>query len=63
MASRQARPLRFFLNGHGPALQKADDQWGIYLQATVITDEALLPEPAHKFAYPRAGGTNHLRQG
>ena len=57
------RSLPFRGNGHGSTLQKADDQCAIYLQAAVVADEALLPEPIHKFTYPCAGGTNHLRQG
>src|SRR5258707_15368532 len=55
--------LRFRGNGHGSTLQEADDQCAIYLQAAVVADEALLPEPIHKFTYPCAGGTDHLRQG
>jgi hypothetical protein len=55
--------LCLFLNGHGPALKEGRDQGVIYLQAAVIVDEALLFEPSHEFAYPCAGGTNHLRQG
>jgi len=55
--------LRFRGNGHGSTLQEAGDQCAIYLQAAVVADEALLPEPIHKFTYPCAGGTNHLCQG
>ena len=54
--------LRLLLNRHGSILQEANNQSAIYLQAAVVADQALLPEPAHKFAYPCAGGTNHLRQ-
>ena len=56
--------LRFRGNGHGSTLEEAGDQCAIYLQAAaVVADEALLPERIHKFTYPSAGGTNHLRQG
>jgi hypothetical protein len=50
-------------NGHGPILQKGADKCAIYLQTAVVADEALLLERIHKFTYPRAGGTNHLREG
>jgi hypothetical protein len=50
-------------NGHGPILQKGADKCAIYLQAPVVADEALLLERIHKFTYPCAGGTNHLREG
>src|ERR1700676_1138539 len=56
------RGLLFRDNGHGPTLQKAIDQCAIYLQAAVVLDEAFLLERTHKFTYPCAGGTNHLRQ-
>jgi hypothetical protein len=55
--------LRFRDNGHGPTLQKATDKRAIYLQAAVVLDKALLLKRAHKFTYPRAGSTNHLREG
>src|ERR1700689_1886223 len=55
--------LRFRGNGHGSTLQKARDQHAIYLQTAVVGDEALLLERIHKFTYPCAGGTNHLREG
>src|SRR5450755_3317093 len=48
---------------HGPILQKGADKCAIYLQTSVVMDEAFLLERAHKFTYPCAGGTNHLRQG
>jgi hypothetical protein len=44
-------------------LQEGYNECAVYLQTTVVADEALLPEPIHKFTYPCAGGTNHLRQG
>ena len=50
-------------NGHGPILQKGADKCAIYLQAAVVADEALLLERIHKFTYPCAGSTNHLREG
>ena len=50
-------------NGHGPILQKGADKCAIYLQTAVVGDEALLLERIHKFTYPCAGGTNHLREG
>lgn len=50
-------------NGHRPILQKGADECAIYLQATVVADEAFLLERIHKFAYPCAGRTNHLREG
>jgi hypothetical protein len=50
-------------NGHRPIMQKGSDEGAIYLQAAVIADEAFLLERIHKFAYPCAGGTNHLREG
>jgi hypothetical protein len=50
-------------NGHGPILQKGADKCAIYLQAAVVADEALFLERIHKFTYPCAGGTNHLREG
>jgi len=50
-------------NGHRAILQKGTDECAIYLQAAVIADEAFLLERIHKFAYPCAGGTNHLREG
>src|SRR6202140_814134 len=50
-------------NGHGPILQKGADKCAIYLQTAVVADEAFLLERIHKFAYPCAGGTNHLREG
>jgi len=37
-------------------LQEGYDKRAIYLQAAVVADEALLPEPIHKFTYPCAGG-------
>lgn len=49
-------------NGHGPIFQKGADQFAVYLQAAVVLDKAFLLEPIHKFTYPRAGGTNHLRE-
>ena len=55
--------LPFCGNGHGSTLQEAGDKCAIYLQAAVVADEALLLERIHKFTYPCAGGTNHLRQG
>ena len=55
--------LHFGGNGHRPTLQEADEQCAIYLQAAIVADEALLPESIHKFTYPCAGGTDHLRQG
>jgi len=55
--------LLFRDNGHRSTLQERDDQCAIYLQTTVVADEALLPEPSHKMTYPRSGRTNHLRQG
>ena len=48
-------------NRHGPILQKGADKCAIYLQAAVVLDKALLLERTHKFTYPFAGGTNHLR--
>src|SRR4029077_6707748 len=53
--------LAFRDNGHGPTLQKATNKCAIYLQAAVVLDKALLLERTHKFTYPFAGGTNHLR--
>jgi len=50
-------------NGHRPTLKKAADKCAIYLQAAVVLDKALLLERTHKFTYPCAGGTNHLREG
>jgi len=50
-------------NGHRAILQKGTNECAIYLQAAVIADEAFLLERIHKFAYPCAGGTNHLREG
>jgi len=50
-------------NRHGPIVQKGADECAIYLQAAVVVDEAFLLERIHKFAYPCAGGTNHLREG
>jgi hypothetical protein len=44
--------LRFRGNGHGSILQEARDQHAIYLQASVVANEALLPELMHKFTYP-----------
>jgi hypothetical protein len=55
--------LRLRDNGHGPILQKAADKCAIYLQAAVVVDETFLLEHIHKFTYPCAGGTNHLREG
>jgi hypothetical protein len=55
--------LSFRDNGHGPTLQKAAYKCAIYLQAAVVMDKALLLERTHKFTYPCAGGTNHLREG
>jgi hypothetical protein len=55
--------LRFRGDGHRPTLQEGDDRCAIYLQAAVVVDEALLLELIHKFTYPSAGGTNHLREG
>ena len=55
--------LRFRDNRHGPILQKGADKCAIYLQATVVLDEALLLKRIHKFTYPCAGSTNHLREG
>ena len=60
---RGKRDLRLRDDGHGPTLQKGSDKCAVYLQAAVVVDEALLLEPSHKFTYPCAGGTNHLRQG
>ena len=54
--------LRPSHDGHGPILQKGADKCAIYLQTAVVVDEALLLERTHKFTYPCAGGTNHLRQ-
>ena len=50
-------------NGHGPILQKGADKCAIYLQAAVVLDEAFPLKRIHKFTYPCAGGTNHLREG
>src|SRR5579864_4967918 len=50
-------------NGHRPIFQKGADKCAIYLQAAVVLDEAFLLECTHKFTYPCAGGTNHLREG
>ena len=55
--------LRFRGNGHGPTFQVCGDKCAIYLQAAVVAHEALLPEPIHEFAYPCAGGADHLRKG
>jgi hypothetical protein len=52
-----------FLDGHRAIFQERDDLCAIYLQAPVVADQALLLELVHEFTYPRAGGTNHLRQG
>src|ERR1700733_4198391 len=48
-------------NGHRPILQEGADKCAIYLQAAVVFDEPFLLERTHKFTYPGAGGTNHLR--
>jgi hypothetical protein len=48
-------------NGHRPILQKGTDKCAIYLQAAVVVDEAFLLERIHKFTYPCACSTNHLR--
>ena len=50
-------------NGHGSISQKSTDKCAIYLQTTVVVDQALLLERIHKFTYPSAGRTNHLREG
>src|SRR6476661_7252107 len=55
--------LRFRDNGHGPTLQKIADKCAIYLQATVVLNKTLLLKRTHKFTYPRAGSTNHFREG
>jgi hypothetical protein len=52
-----------FLDGHRAIFQERDDQFTIYLQASVVADQALPLEFVHEFTYPWAGGTNHLRQG
>ena len=59
--SMSPRGLSFRDNGHGPTLQKGTDEFAINLQAAVVLDEAFLLERTHKFTYPGAGGTNHLR--
>jgi hypothetical protein len=61
-SARHPADLRF-RDGHRSALQEADEQCAIYLQAAVVADKTLLPESIHKFTYPGASGTNHLRQG
>jgi hypothetical protein len=53
--------LRFGDDGHGTTLEEGEDKRAIYLQAAIVVDEAFLLEPIHKFAYPCACGTNHLR--
>jgi hypothetical protein len=53
--------LPFGDDGHGTTLEEGEDKRAIYLQAAVVVDEAFLLELIHKFAYPGACGTNHLR--
>ena len=60
--STSARGLPLRDNGHGPTLQKGTEKFAIDLQAAVVLDESFLLERTHKFTYPGAGGTNHLRQ-
>src|ERR1700719_3997376 len=60
--SLRAFDLWFRGNGQGPILQKGADKCAIYLQAAVVADEAFFLERIHKFTYPCAGGTNHLRE-
>src|SRR5579863_61197 len=61
---REAYPdgLRPPDNGHRTILQKGADEWRVYLQATVVADEAFLLERVHELAYPCAGCTNHFRE-
>jgi hypothetical protein len=60
----RAIPLSLrFGDGHRAIFQELDDQFAIYLQASVVADQALPLEFVHEFTYPWAGGANHLRQG
>ena len=55
--------LHVSLDGHRTVLQELDELRLVYLQASVIADQTLLLEIVHEFAYPRARGTDHFRQG
>lgn len=56
-------PTLRFLDGHGSVLQELDEQCLVYLQASVVADQALPFEIVHELTYSCSGGANHLRQG
>jgi hypothetical protein len=49
-------------NSRTSPLQEDHEPFGIYFQAAVVSDIALLPELSHKLVYSRAGGSDDLRE-
>jgi len=54
--------LRFF-DGQRAIFQERDDLFAVYLQSSVVADQAPPPELVHEFTYPWAGSAYHLCQG